>query len=263
MDPLALEAQQSDTARKLAPYYFGSYYGGLDARYGDEAALGLLAGWQVAGIIRSGRMGGALARATRHMNDFLAEAFRGPSLRRVLLDPELTRVAVGSVVSPRHEYLGAMIASWALYGDEDPADLREAFYTRVARECRERGLPAPLREASVEPLATRQAARLVAGADGPRESLDRLVQDAVAGLNTQVRGWILEADSLEEIRIPEEIFQDRPSRIAAAAGHYQPDHHPWGRTFVLLVAAPETRLRTAALSRAAAPSAGRPDPLEP
>lgn len=249
MQPLTLEKVESKTAEKLAPYFFGSYYGKLDAHYGDEAALGLLAGWQVAGTIRRGQMGGAVVLATQKMDDLLAEAFQGPELRRVLLDPEVSRVAIGPLLSPHSAYLGAMVASWAIYTDEDPGKLRAAFYTRVAREFQHRELPLPRRESELEPLAERQASRLSGGAESTREALNALVNDSASSLHVRVRGWILQADSLDDIELPEDLFQGHPSRLVAAVGHYQPSGEPWGRTFVLLVAAPEPGKRSASLPR--------------
>src|SRR5262249_19578812 len=54
LPPLRLSDQESLTASRLAPHYFAPANAGGSADTSDKIALGLLAGWEVDGTIRSG-----------------------------------------------------------------------------------------------------------------------------------------------------------------------------------------------------------------
>jgi len=245
MAPLELEPQQSRTAAQLAPFYLGSSLGMLPSGHGDLVALGLMAGWQVRGTIRDAGVGSALVVASTDLDRWLAEALERPGMRSLLLDPQRTRLAVGALVGGKGEYLGAVLASYELYGEADPGTLRQDLYTRLDREYDQRGLRFPRRDRGVEEAATRQMLRVGSGAATPREALDVLVQESASMLRAPVSGWILEGRSVEDIRLPDDLFEAKAVHIAAAVGHYQPAGWPWGRTVVLLVTAPESPLRTA------------------
>ena len=243
--PLELEPQESRTAAELAPFYLGSSLGLLPPGYGDLVALGLMAGWQVRGTVRDAGVGAALVVATTDIDRWLAEALERPGMRSVLLDPQRTRLAVGPLVAEKGEYLGAVLASYELYGEADPGALRQDLYTRLDREYDQRGLRFPLRDRGVEDAATRQMLRIRNGAATPGEALEVLIQESSTMMRAPVRGWILEGRSVEDLPLPEALFEAKAVRIAAAVGHYQPAGWPWGRTVVLLVTAPESPVRTA------------------
>lgn len=243
--PLALEPGESQLAVKLAPFYFGAGLGLLEASYGDLVALGLMAGWQVDGLVRTAHMAGTLAPATLDLGYWLAEAFQEPGVRAVLMDPASSRLAVGALVSEEHRYLAAVLTSYALVGDDEPGAAREAFYARLNRDFDERGLDFPRRAREIEAVAARHAARVRAGSAGREEAMGQLLDESAALAGAAVKGWILDGSSVEDAALPDELFQAPPGRIAVAVAPYQPEAWPWARLAIFLVAIPETGTRSA------------------
>jgi hypothetical protein len=253
MEPLVLEGRESATAGRLAPFYFASGLGMVAPAYGDLVALGLMAGWEVQGTIRNANMGAALSLSSHDLDRWLAEALASPGMRAVLFHPEHTRLAVGPVVGadPTAPYLGAILASYALFGEEDPVALRQDFYSVLDRAYDARGLSFPRRERALEVAAQREMTRIQNGAVTPEEALEIVGHEASLRLQAPVGAWLMEGADLEDLRPPDALFAENTAFIAAAVGHYQPSGWPWGRTLVILISAPESALRSAQAEKAA------------
>jgi hypothetical protein len=246
-EPLVLAAEESRTAGRLAPVYFGSYLGMAPMEYGDMVALGLMAGWKVKGVIRDASMGGALANGSRDVDRWLAEALSGPGLRSVLLDPARTRLAVGSLLSaePDDEFVAAVVASYELFGSRDAAALRQDLYQRLDRAYDARDMRFPKRERAIEAVVARELLRAANGEASAEQAFEIAMQESSARLGVPVRGWLLHGGDVEDVPLPEELFSEPAARIAAGVTHVKPPGSAWGRTLVFLVVAPEGRLRTA------------------
>jgi hypothetical protein len=251
--PVALAPQQSETARELAPLYFGAAYGSVAPALGDLVALGLMAGYEVPGLIRDGGVAGALSLDEASLDRWLAEAFEQPGMRDVLLQADRSQLAVGSIHSPEHGYLAAVVSTYALYERQDPQAERESFYERLTLERATRSL-APLdRDAQIEDLAEHQVARVARGATGPDAALADLLQETNSALRAGVKGWYLEAHGGEEVPLPDELVDASGDRIGVAVGAYQPSDWPWGRTLVLVVLSEPSLMRSVQLPRDLAP----------
>ena len=250
--PLALEPKESAVAERLASPYFGSYLGTADPALGDVAALGLMAGWDVAGTIRDAGVGGALVFGTSDVEAWLAQALEQPNVRSTLLDPARSRLAIGPIVSPKDEYLAAMVATYALYGGGDAGAELESFRARLAREYAARGLPAPLDDADVGAVAARHIGLVQSGTRAPDVALRELLAEAGARVHAPVRGWVLEGASAGDVALPDEIFDPGVRRVAAAVGYYRPAGSAWGRTLVFIVILPEGSLRSVERARGSA-----------
>jgi hypothetical protein len=246
--PVTLAPQQSETARELAPLYFGATYGSVAPPVLDLVALGLMAGYEVPGLIRDGGVGGALSLDDSSLDRWLAEAFEQPGMRDVLLRSDCSQLAVGSIHSPEHGYLAAVVSTYALYEHQDARAERESFYERLTLERATRSL-APLdRDAQIEDLAERQVTRVARGATGPDEALGDLLQETNSVLGAAVKGWYLEAHGDEEVPLPDELVDATADRIGVAVGAYQPSDWPWGRSLVLVVLAEPSRMRSVHLT---------------
>jgi len=243
--PLTLERRESRVARRLAPLFFGAYLGQLDPALADAVALGLMAGWEVDGPIRSANFGGTLALETRDLQGWLGAALSEPSLRAALLEPSASRLAVGSIVPEEGGAIAAVVAVYSLYGGEDPDRLRGSFYARLEREFGAHQLAMPQRDPEIEDLADGLVALVQAGRRSPREALDQLLNEASARLRVPVRGWILEGGSTADVPLPPEIFSAGVRRVAASVGYTQPPGQAWARTLVLFADIPESATRTA------------------
>jgi hypothetical protein len=254
--PLDLEKQESAVADRLAPIFFGSYMGLADPAAADVVALGLMAGWDVRGPIQDAKMGSALAVDTTDLSSWLGEALTQPGMRDALLDPKVSRLAAGPVMSAKQQpYLGAVVATYAIYGKEDPAALRKAFYARVDEACAAHHVVLPRRDPETEAAAELLMARVRKGDLSPREALAKLLDDTTARLRSQASGWTLEGTSTGDVPLPDALFAGGVHRIAAAVGYTQPPDSPWGHTVVLLVDVPDVSMR--AVQRQLPTSAGK------
>jgi len=242
--PLVFESKESEDAEKLAAPYFGAYLGTSDPSLGDVAALGLMAGWDVDGTIREAGVGGALVAGTSDLEAWLAEALERPSVRSTLLDPKRSRLAVGPLVSPKDAYLAALVATYSVYGADDPAAQLAAFHAHLDREYAARSLPAPVRDADIAALVARYVGLVQSGSRTPEAALRDLLAEVSARLHAQVQGWRLEGSSPEDVAFPDQLFAKDVRRIAAAVGYYQPPGSAWGRTLVFVVVLPEGSLRS-------------------
>lgn len=259
--PLTLETQESEVADRLAPLYFGAYLGKVDPAVADVVALGLMAGWEVRGPIRRANVGGALALDTTNLAAWLGEALSQPGLRAALLSPHASRLAAGPVLSAvdagkqKRPFLGAIVSTYALYGTEDWAARRLAFYARVDRELAARHLSTPQRDPETEGAAEVLMAQVRQGSLSPREALRQLLDDTSARLRSQAQGWTLEGTSTDDVPLPDALFSGSVHRIAAAVGYAHTPGSPWADTVVLLVDVPDVSMR--AVQRAAPASSAK------
>ncbi len=245
--PLALAAEESEVTAALAPLYLGATFGTGDAAAADMAALGMVAGWRVPGVVRSGNVGGALVVRTRQLDLWLDEALQHPSFRALTLSPETSTLAIGPVVSQDPDYLGAAVASYALFDPDQSAAELARLHRRFDARYREAGLSPARRSGSLSEAAGRQLARVRAGRATPREAFDDLLTEVSAQVGMGVQGWILEGDSAEALPLPDELFDARVERFGSALGFYRPDEWPWGRTLAFVLTTLREPQRSAGL----------------
>lgn len=239
--PLELEERQSRIAGELAPHFFASFAGPEWDPSADLAALGVLAGWNVDGIVQSGSFAASWVVQTDDVERLLSAALEIPVGRRALLDPEADRIAVGAVFDPARPSLAAIFGTYALFSEEaHDAHVQEVF-ARLRAERARRGVEAPDLLHELEPLSVRAASQVQGGVE-PRDAFDGLVEESHELLRLPVSGWIAEASSLDEIEFPEE-FLTRPSlQISIGVSHRRPEGSAWGRYVVMMVTAlPERR----------------------
>ena len=241
--PLELDAEQSEVANELAPHFFASMFGHEPESQMDLIVLGLMAGWQVNGLVESGNFAAAWTMRSNDLNDLLAESLEFPSGRQALLDPNAERLAVGSLLETKRgrESMAAVFASYTLFTTEaNDAMARQVFEQLVKeRHARERRAPERLEEVTV--LCQAAAMRVQAGAE-PRDAMGTLIQESARVLQRPVSGWVAEFSDVEEIEFPEDYLEDPSLGVAVGIGYRKPEGEPWGRWVVLLVvAAPESR----------------------
>lgn len=250
--PLTLETRESEVAHRVAPLYFGAYEGTVDPSYGDVVALGLMAGWDVQGPIRRAAMGGTMVLNTNDLAIWLGDALTRPWLRAALFAPGCSRIAAGPVLpekKPKEKghrkqpFLAGVVSTYTLYGHEDWAAERRAFYARVDREFASRNDPTPRRDRDTEAAADLLMAQVRKGSLSPREALSQLLNQITARLGVQAHGWTLEGSSTKDVPLPDALFSGGVHRLAAAVGYTRPAGSPWARTVVLLVDVPEVGMR--------------------
>ena len=240
--PLELAPAQGRTAAALAPHYFAAVRGtetpgGRTAREVQElVAVGMVAGWDVEGVVADGSFSAARAPRTRDVSRLLSAALQHPVDRMALLDPAATRLAVGVLADPEGG-LGAVFGSYALLGAESNHQAAGALLGRLIAERAARGLPAPGELRGVDTLAMQAAARVQAGEDRDRV-LQELLEASSRKLMVGVSGFGGEAGSLDEIAFSEELLTSPNIGVAVGLVAHRPPGAVRGHWIVFVVTAP-------------------------
>jgi hypothetical protein len=239
--PVRVAEQQSRTVARLAPHYFASVLEGESSSVANDVALGLYAGWEVDGLVRRGGMISTSVQGSGDSAEIVRTALSHPFGRETLLNPEIERVAVGTVTAANGTDLGAVFATYALFDsyrhDNDGMIVAASL---VAQRGAHRALPPTMvTELNVE--AQRAAKSVQDGLRTPEEALDDLLKRASerAG-GRSVRAGITETSSLEDMKFPDGMLTAPSLQYGAGVGHYRREGHPWGRFIVFYVMVDET-----------------------
>ncbi len=234
--PVTLDAAQSATATRVAPHFFAAMTGTGSERVADQAILGLLAGWDVEGDIRSGSFAFGAVPETDDLAVLLSATLEDPLARTTLLDPETDRLAVGPIVGDAGgvSMLAAVVTSYSLFGKKTKREEADTLFTRLTEERHKRQLPPPYRLVEVWMDAVHSADEIGHG-ETPEYALDDLLQTSVAALSRAVSGWYGETSELDELEFPEEMLSAPRLGTAIGVSHRRDPHQAWGRYVVLIV----------------------------
>ena len=234
--PVQLAAAESARAMRLADHFFAATLArGISSEESDEIALGLLAGWQLEGLIRDGRFTSMLAPHTRDVARWLDAALTSPISRAALLAPEIEAVSLGTVLFPQNQGLGAVVTGYRLYhGDDHSTDVKQ-LYARLLTARKPLGLGMPMRLADMQEQMKTNLARLQAGEWQSKDALQASLDAAVRRFGASMRGYVIEATSLDAFQIPEELVRHRNLYFEIGVGHYRAPGAAWGQLVILVI----------------------------
>jgi hypothetical protein len=204
---------------------------GKDDGAADRAAIGLLAGWDVHGLIRNAAFFVGAVAPTRDVNAWLDFALERPMGRAALLDPEARQIAVGPAVPEGVQALGAAVTTYALFESDDHSADEARFFERVAAERRLRGLPAPVRVAGGDAMRA-ECARVQREGKPPMAGLRSMMQTAVSRTGESVAGYVLEANDLEHVEVPEPLLARGALKTILVVTHHRAPGAAWGQYVV-------------------------------
>jgi hypothetical protein len=238
--PLSLATKQSaQSARLVGTLIDASVNGKNDV--GDGIALGLLAGWDVEGTIRSGQLLFAVVAPTRDARAWLDFALERPFGRRVLLDPDARRIAIGpTVFQGEAPALGAVVTSYALFESPDHDGEASSALARVAAARAELGKPALAKIDGVRALAD-EAKLVLAGEREPFDALSAAMRSVAQRVSGTVHGFVVETNDLERAPIPEELLHAPKGALAIQVTHHRVKGAAWGQYVILYVLVDEPR----------------------
>jgi hypothetical protein len=239
---LTLDMAQSETATELAPHFFSAWFDESRGAVADLVALGMMAGWDVDGIVQQSRMSGSWVPQSDDLAVLLATALEYPTSREVLLSPDANRIAIGPLLERDGEYtaIAAIFSTYSLFSEEDhDANVQRVF--RKLREARqERGRRAPQHLLDVAQLSILAASDVQTGAD-PEDSLGNLLQASAEILQRPVQGWVAQVSDLESLEFPEDFLTDHQIGVAIGVSYFKPEGEAWGRYVVMMVVASPRR----------------------
>jgi hypothetical protein len=241
---LILDLAQSETATELAPYFFSALFDESAGAVADIVALGMMAGWDVDGIVQEGHMSGSWVPQSDDLAVLLATALEYPSSREVLLSPDADRIAIGPLLEryEEHAAIAAMFGTYSLFSEDDhDANVQRVF--RKLREARqERGQRSPQHLVDVAQLSILAASDVQAGAD-PKDSLGDLLDASSDILQRPVQGWVAQVTDLDTLEFPEDFLTDPEIGVAIGVSYFKPEGEAWGRYVVMMIVASPRRHR--------------------
>ncbi len=231
LPPVRLAEQESAVATRLAPHYFTGF-GGADGT-ADQVALGLLAGWEVDGMVRDGHFVSIFLSDASSWSEVVHAAIARPTGRETLLAPNAERLAVGPLVADKAH--GALFTTYALFDgyrhDGDP----RAVADRIGAARVERGVARPQLAADLSAEAQRAALSVQAGQRAPAQALNDLLQRVTDRFGRSVRGWAAETTALDRIALPPELVARPSLTLGIGVAHHRTEGAAWGRFVVLIV----------------------------
>jgi hypothetical protein len=236
--PLEIDAQQSQIARELAPHFFEAQAGLAEGSVADLVVMGLLAGWSVDGIVRSGHFAASWTLGSNDVGRLLSEALDQPALRSALLADDVERVAIGPVleVNDGTPAMAVIVGTYGLFSEEDHAANVARVLERLTAARAERHRAAPSQLDELSELSMRAAGSVAAGVV-PRDALRDLLHSSGAALKRAVKGWVVETSELEDVTFPEELLAEPQVWVSIGVSSYRPEGEAWGRYVVLIVTA--------------------------
>jgi len=241
LEPIDLSATQSGVADQLAPYYFASAFGFGPAEAGDLAVMGLIAGWNIEGVVQSGHFASSFVLKSLDLDRLVATAIAYPAGRRALLSADARRLAVGSVVRDDAPLVASIFGTYSIFEAASHDDAARRVLEALDAVRATRGRPRANRLLEVAPLARLAAAR-VQGGEAPADVLNDLLRQSSQVLGRSVNGWFVDARELERIGFPEALLDRDVVEVAIGVSHHKPAGQAWGSWIVLIVAAgPEGR----------------------
>jgi len=236
--PLALSVEQSTTTERLAGIVLDTKAAREGAPLADRAAVGLLAGWDVRGLIRNGNLYAGAAPSSHDATVWLDYALETPLGRLALLDPDSRVAAIGPVMPDSVDALGAVVTTYSLFENANHDAEAGRVFSAITGARVERGLPAPVRVLNV-PQLTEELTLVRAEKKTPGEGLHEVLTYMASRLpGVTVQGFLFETVDVEHLKLPEELFAAGPMQVAVEVTHHRAQGAAWGQYVVYVMAMP-------------------------
>lgn len=233
LTPFTLEALQSATDERMAPYLYQAFHDGNDQRL-STISLGLLAGWDVkGGLIRNGGVFSRTINTARNPSRWLTQALSSPLGRWVLLEPGMSRIAIGATeLSPAGEM--AFVSTYAFFEQADHQADEQAVLLELDRLRKARGA-APLRRIVGDAAMSQALQQVASGKANSTDALhEALAQDAQA-MGSDVNGYVVETNDVKLMKWDPMLLESSTLDVEVGVTHYRAPGAAWGQYVVLFV----------------------------
>lgn len=234
LNVVKMARSESTTAAKVAPHYFASAYGKEEPRNADIIALGLLAGWDVQGMIRDAHFVSTTA-TTLDANRWLSMALEMPMGRHTLFAPEMDEVALGPAILSDQGVTGALAIGYRFHRSANHSNDKAFLFSRVVQARQSMGLPEPKRLLNYGPIIDEELAQLNAGKLTPRDAMNNIVQRSVESTNMSTRAFMVQTSSLQELQLPDEILRKKNLRMDIGVTHFKAPGAAWAQYAIVVV----------------------------
>jgi hypothetical protein len=232
LPPFVLETQQSITDERLAPHLYQSSRDG-DERQLSTIALGLLAGWDVKGMIRNGGVFFRTINATRNPSRWLTQALDSPLGRWVLLEPAMSRIGIGATdLQPSGAM--AIVTTYAFFDHVDHRADEETVLAELDRLRKAHGA-APLRRVVGDPALARALEQIGASNLSSAAALNVVLQQAAESMGRSVQGYVVETTDVKQMQWDPTLVESSTLDVEVGVTHYRAPGAAWGQYVVLFV----------------------------
>jgi hypothetical protein len=143
--------------------------------------------------------------------------------------------ALGPVLLSHPDAIGAVVTGYRFHhGDDHAFDVKRLFL-RVASARRRRSLAPPGRLAGMEAVMREELAKVNQGKAYPLDVLNAVMEHGVAHFGAGMRGYVVEATSLDALQIPEEILKQPTLHLEIGVTHHKPAGAAWAQLVILVV----------------------------
>ena len=232
MQPFGLEARQSVTDDRLAPYLYQTLNTG-DEQQATTITLGLLAGWDVNGLIRDGGIFCSSVNTSRNPSRWLTQALSSPLGRWVLLEPGMSRIGIGaSELTPAGEM--AVVTTYSFFDTADHRVEEGVVLAELDRQRRAHGVPAARRVAN--DAAMQKALREInTNAVTSSVALNNVIQETVAARSHSASGYLVETTDVKRLKFEPLLLSSSTLDVEVGVTHYRAPGAAWGQYVVLFV----------------------------
>jgi hypothetical protein len=223
--PLLLERAQSEANRQSVSAFFATQ----SADVQEVAVLYAMAGWDVQGSVVGGNALAFELPSGLEPSRWAAYLLRHPFERYALLDPDVSRIAVG--VGEGGGVTHAMVSTYQLFGPADPDGERARVLAAIQRARAEADLP-PAGLLGPVPALARWAGRVTAGTASPTDAMDAALREA-GTVPGAVSTMVLGVHDLDRWPVPRALLEARSLEVAVA--HYRAEGAAWGQYAVFVI----------------------------
>ena len=232
LQPFALEATQSKTDEKLAPYLFETLNSG-DERQTTTITLGLLAGWDVNGVIKNGGIYTGSVNSSRNPSRWLTRTLDSPLGRSVLLDPSMAHIGIGAIpLKPTG--MMAVVTTYAFYDTVDHQNEEAAVFNELNRQRRAHGVPDARRVPSA-PGLQKALAQINHNTTTSLDGLNYAMTEIGNTVHTSINGYIMETTDVSRLHFEASLLTAASLELEVGVTHYRVAGAAWGQYAVLFV----------------------------
>jgi len=230
--PFALEPRQSVTDDRLAPHLYQTLTTG-DESQATTITLGLLAGWDVNGLIRDGGIFVSSVNTSRNPSRWLTQALSSPLGRWVLLEPSMSRIGIGaSELTPAGEM--AVVTTYSFFETTDHAAEEAAVLAELDRQRRAHGV-SPARRLPNDGSMQKALGEINTNRITSSAALDSVIHETVAARNHAASGYLTETTDVTQLRFDPLLLESSTLDLELGVTHYRAPGAAWGQYVVLFV----------------------------
>jgi hypothetical protein len=231
---LTLAKTESTTAATVASHYFAASFGAAEPQQADQIALGLLAGWDVGGMIRSASFVSNSA-ATLDANRWLSMALEMPIGRHTLFDPDIEQVAFGPAVMVAEGHTDAVAIGYRFHHDKNHATDEQALFARVMQSRKRMSLSPPTRILNFEPILDDELIKVQTGTASLEDATNNAMKRCVESTQMGMSGFVIQASSLDELQLPDNLLRQRKLRMDIGVTHFKAPGAAWAQYAIVVL----------------------------